>query len=368
MRASKCRWGILSAASIARKNYQAIYYSQNGCVSAVASRDLQKAQAFIDDCQLQSPFNPQPKAVEGYEALIEDPNIDAVYIPLPTGLRKEWVIRAATAGKHVMCEKPCGINASELEEMISVCRENNVQFMDGVMFMHSQRLNAIRSVLEDKKSVGDIKRITSMFSFCAPEDFLQSNIRMHSGLEPAGCLGDLGWYTIRFSLWTMKYAMPTRVSGRLLNGTSRPDSPDRVPTEFSGELFFENGVSASFYNSFLTENQQFISISGNKGQVTMEDFVLPYYDSEVSFETNQAVFDINGSQFNMERHIKRHEVNEYSNNHPNAQETHLFRTFAECVRSGKIDPHWPDISLKTQMIMDACLESARNSGNEITIG
>ena len=234
MKASTCRWGILSTATIARKNYQAIYHSGNGCVAAVASRDRQTAQSFIDDCQLQSPFNPQPMAVEGYEALIENSDIDAVYIPLPTGLRKEWVIRGARAGKHVMCEKPCGITASDLKEMIDVCHENNVQFMDGVMFMHSQRLAAVQSVLNDGKSVGDIKRITAMFSFCAPEDFLESNIRMHSGLEPAGCVGDLGWYTIRFSLWTMQYAMPTRVSGRLLSGTGRPDSPDLVPTEFSG--------------------------------------------------------------------------------------------------------------------------------------
>ena len=367
MKASKCRWGILSSAHIARKNYQAIYHSNNGCIAAVASRDIQKAQAFIDECQLQSPFSPAPVAVEGYESLIENPTIDAVYIPLPTGLRKEWVIRAARAGKHVMCEKPCGINASELEEMISVCRENNVQFMDGVMFMHSQRLDAIRSVLEDQESVGDIKRITAMFSFCAPEDFLKNNIRMHSGLEPAGCIGDLGGYTIRLSLWAMKYAMPTHVSGRLLNGTGRSDSPDRVPTEFSGELFFESGVSASFYNSFLTENQQFISVSGNKGHLTMEDFVLPYYDSELSFETNKAHFDVNGSQFNMERHIKRHDVKEYSNNHPSAQETQLFRTFADCVIKGKIDPHWPDIALKTQRVMDACLESARNGGAEVAL-
>lgn len=364
---STCRWGILSAAAIARKNYQAIFHSGNGHVAAVASRDLQKARSFIDECQLQSPFNPQPIAIEGYEALIGNPNIDAVYIPLPTGLRKEWVIRAAQAGKHVMCEKPCGINASELEEMINVCHENNVQFMDGVMFMHSQRLDAIRSVLTDKESVGDIKRITAMFSFCAPEDFLTSNIRMHSGLEPAGCVGDLGWYTIRFSLWTMQYAMPTHVSGRLLNGTGRSDSPDQVPTEFSGELFFEKGVSANFYNSFLTENQQFISISGNKGQLTMEDFVLPYYDSEVGFEVNKANFEVTGSQFNMERHIKRHGVQEYSNNHPNAQETRLFRTFADNVLSGRIDAHWPEIALKTQKVMDACLESARNKGAEIAI-
>ncbi|MDC0325548.1 Gfo/Idh/MocA family oxidoreductase [bacterium] len=367
MRTSTCRWGILSTATIARKNYQAIYHSGNGHVTAVASRDLQKAQSFIDECQQQSPLNPQPIAIEGYETLIKNPDIDAVYIPLPTGLRKDWVIRAAQAGKHVLCEKPCGINALELEEMIEICRKNNVQFMDGVMFMHSQRLDAIRAVLTDKESVGDIKRITAMFSFCAPEDFLTSNIRMHSGLEPAGCMGDLGWYTIRFSLWTMQYAMPTHVAGRLLNGTGRSDSPDRVPTEFSGELFFENGVSASFYNSFLTENQQFISISGNKGQLTMEDFVLPYYDSEVGFEVNKAQFEVTGSQFNMERHIKCHGVQEYSNNHPNAQETRLFRTFADNVLSGKIDAHWPEIALKTQKVMDACLESARNKGAQVAI-
>ncbi len=368
MSSSKCRWGILSTANIARKNYQAIYHSGNANVVAVASRDLLKAQSFIDECQQQSPFNPAPVALSSYEALIENSEIDAVYIPLPTGLRKEWVIKAARAGKHVMCEKPCGISATDLEEMIGVCKENNVQFMDGVMFMHSQRLEAIRSVLEDQQSVGDIKRITAMFSFCAPEDFLQGNIRMHSELEPAGCLGDLGWYTIRFSLWAMDYAMPTHVTGKILNGTGRPDSPDRVPTEFSGELFFESGVSASFYNSFLTENQQFISISGNKGQLTMEDFVLPYYDSEVGFEVNQARFEVSGSQFNMERHIKRHSVQEYSNNHPNAQETRLFKNFSECVLSGKLNPHWPEIALKTQTIMDACLKSAQQNGAEIVVG
>ena len=185
---------------------------------------------------------------------------------------------------------------------------------------------------------------------------------MHSGLEPAGCLGDLGWYTIRFSLWAMQFAMPKSVTGRILTGAGRADSSDQVPVEFSGELFFDDGVSASFYNSFLTENQQLISVSGNKGQLTLNDFVLPYYDAEVGFDVTNARFEVNGSQFNMERHTKHHAVKEYSNNHPSAQETRLFRTFAECVHTGKIDPHWPDIALKTQQVMDACLKSARNGG------
>ena len=68
-------------------------------------------------------------------------DVDALYIPLPTGLRKEWVIRAAQAGKHIVCEKPCAINAADLREMVDACRQHRVQFMDGVMFMHSRRLD-----------------------------------------------------------------------------------------------------------------------------------------------------------------------------------------------------------------------------------
>jgi predicted dehydrogenase len=91
--------------------------------------------------------------------------VDAVYVPLPTGLRKEWVVRAAKAGKHVVCEKPCAVNAVILEEMLSACRKNNVQFMDGVMFMHSQRLARVRETLDDGASVGQIKRIVVAIQF-----------------------------------------------------------------------------------------------------------------------------------------------------------------------------------------------------------
>ncbi len=72
--------------------------------------------------------------------------MDAVYIPLPTGLRQEWVVRAAEAGKHVICEKPCAVSAADLSEMISACRKNRVQFMDGVMFMHNPRLGRVREI------------------------------------------------------------------------------------------------------------------------------------------------------------------------------------------------------------------------------
>src|SRR6478735_2024713 len=132
------RWGVLGAANIAKKNWEAIRHSGNGTLTAVAARDPAKAKAFIAECSSQVPF-PQPPRACTYEELLAASDIDAIYIPLPTGIRKEWVIKAAKAGKHVLCEKPCAPTAAEVKEMIDVCRQHNVQFMDGVMFMHSGR-------------------------------------------------------------------------------------------------------------------------------------------------------------------------------------------------------------------------------------
>jgi predicted dehydrogenase len=116
---------------------------------AVASRTSQRAQQFIDDCQSNAPVPSAPVACGSYQEMLDRADVDAVYIPLPTGIRKEWVIRAAQAGKHVLCEKPCGVNSAEVKDMIDACREKRVQFMDGVMFMHSQRLPMLRQVLDD---------------------------------------------------------------------------------------------------------------------------------------------------------------------------------------------------------------------------
>ncbi len=361
-----CRWGILSTAGIARKNWAAIRNSGNGKVIAVGSRNTDKSEQFIAECQLDTPFTETPQALGSYEAVLAHPEVDAVYVPLPTGVRKEWVIRAAEAGKHVMCEKPCAIHAGDLSEMIQACKANQVQFMDGVMYMHSQRMPLLRQVLDDGASVGKIKRIATQFSFCAPPEFLEGNIRLHSGLEPAGCLGDLGWYTIRFALWTMNYMMPERVSARLLSSVGRSDSPDAVPTEFSAELLFANGVSASFYNSFLTEHQQWANVSGDKGHLVVSDFVLPYVGNELGFTLSSPNFAVKGCEFAMEKHDRHFSVAEYANNHPNAQETRLFRAFAELVNQGTLNPHWPEIALKTQRVLDACLTSAQE-GREVIL-
>lgn len=355
----KCRWGILGTAAIAKKNWQAIKNSGNGQLVAVASRSEDRASEYIADLQEQVPHDPIPRAVGGYGEIIAADDIDALYIPLPTGVRKDYVVKAAAAGKHVLCEKPCGANADEVEEMIAACREAGVQFMDGVMFMHSDRLSALRKVLEEEQAVGEIKRLASQFSFFGGDEFLGENIRVSSEMEPLGSLGDLGWYCIRMMLWTMNYEMPASVSARMIRQTD-----DGVPLSLSSELVFRSGVTASFYCSFETEHQQWFNLSGTKGHVVIDDFVLPYNGPEVSFTIEQSFFEMEKCQFRMERHPRRVAVSEYADSHPTSQETKLFRKFGDLVLGGEPDSHWPEISLKTQRVLDACLKSARDGGNE----
>ncbi len=362
---SHCRWGILGTANIARKNWKAIRLTGNSTLTAVASRDVTRAKAYIDECQSDVAFPTTPIACGTYEDLLKRSDVDAVYIPLPTGIRREWVIKAAEAGKHILCEKPCGCTSADVRAMLDACKAHKVQFMDGVMFMHSARLPQLRKVLDDGESVGTLLRIVSQFSFAAPDEFLRSNIRVSSDLEPLGCLGDLGWYNLRFALWVMKSRLPERVSGRILAEHGSGKIP--VPMEFSGELFFPGGVSAAFYCAFRTVNQQWAHISGTKGAISIPDFVLPFYGCESGFEVNQPVFRVDGCSFHMESHPHRYSVREYSEGVLGAQEVNMIRTFSEIVTSGKLDPTWGDIALKTQIVLDSCLQSARVGGGLVDV-
>lgn len=367
-RKSMLRWGILSTALIARKNWKAIRLSGNGVVTAVASRDLARCRKFIAECQAESSFAVEPRAVGDYAELVTAKDVDAVYIPLPTGVRKEWVIRAAEAGKHVICEKPCAKNLRDLKEMIAVCEANGVQFMDGVMFEHSKRPALMRKVLDDGKTVGKIRRINTHFSISAGEEFLANNIRMRDDLEPHGALGDLGWYCVRLPLWTMKWKLPRRVSGRLLDVYKHPKGKAAVPATFSGEMFFDGGVTVGFYCSFLTGFEQHATISGTHGYLRLEDFVVPLYASETAFETGKLDFGFIGCDCNIERSVKRWTVKEYGSSHPTTQETNLFRNFAAQVQSGKLNKVWPELAWKTQLVLEACFASAKAGGKMVAVG
>ncbi len=363
-----CRWGILGTAHIARKNWKAIRNAGNSTLVAVASRDSQRAHQFIEECQADVPVTPKPAACGSYQELLDRDDIDAVYLPLPTGIRKEWVIQTAKAGKHVLCEKPCAVSSADLRDMLDACGASRVQFMDGVMFMHSQRLPLLRQTLEDGRSIGGIRRITSQFSFLASDNFLATNIRTSNVLEPLGCLGDLGWYNIRFSLWVMNEQLPQRVTGRILAGHNSGAGP-QVPMEFSGEMIFAGGQSASFYCAFRAGNQQWANVSGTHGYLHVRDFVVPFYGNEVSFETNSPVLRVRSCcDFGIESYPRRFTVQEYGNGMANAQETNMIRTFAQIALSGQLQPRWGEQALATQQVLDALLSSARQDSREVAVG
>lgn len=359
------RWGILGTAGIARKNWDAIRHTGNSRVAAVASRDLERSRRFIAECQAVAPQPEPPAAFGSYEALLASPEVDAVYLPLPTGVRREWVLRAAAAGKHLVCEKPCASSVADLGGMLEACRRNRVQFMDGVMFVHSRRMERLREVLREGSAIGEVRRITSQFSFLAPPEFLVHNIRADSALEPAGCVGDLGWYSIRFALEVLAGRLPREVTGRMLGHWQRPGSQAPVPAEFTGEMFYEGGVTAGFYSSFVTENQEWASVSGTRGHLHLTDFVLPFAGEECGFEINQPVFGFDGCRITMTARPQRISVPEASNNHPTAQETNLFRNFAAQITTGTLNETWPERALQTQRVLEACLESARQGGRPV---
>ena len=356
----KVTWGFLGAAGISQKNWASLQRSENGVLKMVGARELSRARSFIETCQASVPFEVVPQAVEGYEAILEDPEIDAVYIPLPTGLRKEWVIRAAEAGKHVMCEKPCAATVADLEEMIAACESHGVQFMDGVMFMHNRRFYRMLEVLAAGEELGIIRRVESCFSFFGGEEF-ESNIRLDPRLEPDGCLGDLGWYCIRLSLCAFQREPPHAVRGFLLQ------EKNGVPVEMRGDLLFDEERIASFHCSFNTTLEQSCRISGTEGVLTYDDFVQPFDGEDTSFFVTKLKPHQDGCNYTTFLDRKEVKVPGKATNSPDCQEALLFRTFGECVLAGTPDPSWPEISLLTQRVVEALRESAQQGGSPISL-
>lgn len=154
------RFGILGCAEIARKVARAITLAPNSTIYAVASRSLEKASKFAAD----NSFPTETKLYGSYDALLDDPEVDAVYVPLPTSLHIHWAVVAARKGKHLLLEKPVAMNVAEFDEIVRACTENGVQFMDGTMWMHHPRTAKMKEFLSDNGRFGDLKAVRD-FSF-----------------------------------------------------------------------------------------------------------------------------------------------------------------------------------------------------------
>lgn len=345
------RWGFLSTARIGRKYWEAMLRSGNNVVTAVASRDVTRAQQFIDDNQRAAPMPSAPRAFGSYEELLTCADIDAVYLPVPTGLRAEWVLNAARAGKHVLAEKPAACSADQLAEELAVCREHGVQFMDGVMFMHHPRLAHLGELLHTHQALGELRRVDSAFTFAGGDDFTARNIRAQAALEPHGCLGDLGWYCLRLSLWAMNWQMPVRARGVIHTSHGGASVHDGVPMEFSGEIEYANGASCGFFCSFRSPTQQWAHVSGTKGLLRLDDFVHATLD-------DTARYFLNGGEV-------RSPVDPALE--PAAHDVMMVRRFARQVAAGRLNEDWPRWSLLTQLALDACYASARRQGAPVEI-
>ena len=157
------RVAIVGSASIAKKNALAILRSERCTLVAVASRSLARAQEWCASIGLEG-----VRCVEGYESVLADGGVDAVYVPLPTTLHRDFVLKAAAAGKHVLVEKPVGVTAAEVREMVAACRAGGVALLDGTMFVHHARFEQMDRLFADEQFWAPT-RVSSAFTFWGDE-------------------------------------------------------------------------------------------------------------------------------------------------------------------------------------------------------
>ncbi|KAL3655212.1 hypothetical protein CASFOL_000998 [Castilleja foliolosa] len=340
----KVRFGIIGCANIARKVSRAILLSPNSTIVAVGSRSLEKAVAFAKD----NNFPKSAKSYGSYDAVLDDSEVDAVYLPLPTSLHLRWAVLAARKKKHVLLEKPVALNVVELDEILAACESSGVQYMDATMWMHHPRTAEMKVFISDPQRFGQLKAVHSIFSYNSGTDFLNNDIRVKPDLDALGALGDIGWYCIRAILWASDYQLPKTVTA-LRNAEFNKAG---VILSCGASLLFPEGELATFYCSFLGNLTMEISVLGANGYMRVHDFVIPFHENTGPFYMNAntkfAELSI-GIEPSPTEHLVKTEL---------PQEALMIKEFSTLV--GKIKEHcsgtekkWPTISRKTQVVVDA---------------
>ena len=248
----KLRWGILSTASIGvRKVIPAMQHGQLTTVAAIASRDLAKAQRAARDLGI-------PKAYGSYEELLADPAIDAVYNPLPNQLHVPWTVRAAEAGKHVLCEKPLSLTAAEAETLLAVRSRTGVKIGEAFMIRCAPQWLRLGELL-DQGRIGELRSVVGLFSYFNVDP---ANIRnqVESG---GGALMDIGCYLIHSSRFAFRQE-PTRVVARI-----ERDPKMRTDRLTSAILDFPAGQSIFTCSTQLVLYQR-IHFLGTGGRIEIE--------------------------------------------------------------------------------------------------
>ena len=344
------RVGFLSTARVSSKTFHGIErISDRAVVQAVASRSLEKAEAWCGARDIEVAYGT-------YQELLDDDQIDAVYVPLPNSMHLEWVKRAALKKKAVLVEKPVAVTSKELAEILDVCKENNVQFMDGTMFPHHNRTKQVKEVM-DSPDFGSIVRVNISFHYMADKmsQAWKNNIRSKADLEPLGVLGNLGWYCIHMSLWVFNWEIPKKVYC-----FCNEQSEEGVPLDVVIRLEFSKRRIALIDTSFCCTLRQFIDISSEKSRIRMDDFVIPKSVDLVSFEVIQnSAWDY--LQSNVNEDYRKIEVKDC------CQEANMWTNFCKLIQSPNSIPssHWSRVSYIVQVICDACLASMAQDSEKI---
>lgn len=246
----KIRWGVLSTAKIGRtKLIPALQSSAHNEVLAICSRSVQSARATADELHIE-------RAYGSYEALLADPDIDAIYNPLPNHMHVDWSIKALQAGKHVLCEKPLGLNAADAQRLLDAAAAHpELKAMEAFMYRFHPQWQMAKALIDAGK-IGKLLSVHSHFSYNNREP---QNIRNSADMG-GGALMDIGCYCISLSRWLFN-AEPQRVLGHIT-----PYENYEVDCLISAIMEFEQG-STTFTASTKIEPQQYMEASGELGSL-----------------------------------------------------------------------------------------------------
>jgi predicted dehydrogenase len=245
------RWGVISTADIGRKKViPAIKKARRSQVRAIASREPGRSAEVAAELGI-------PVAYGSYEELLADPEIDAVYIPLPNHMHLEWTLAAAAAGKHILCEKPLAMTSADAQTMVDAARDAAVVLMEAFMYRLHPSWVAVREIVESGR-LGEVTAIQSWFGYYNDDPTNIRNIRSIGG----GALYDVGCYQVNLSRLLFG-GEPTRVKASITR-----DGGDGVDILTSAILEFGDKVS-SLVCSIRTETDQRVHVYGSKGRLSV---------------------------------------------------------------------------------------------------
>jgi xylose dehydrogenase (NAD/NADP) len=281
------RWGILGTARINRRVIPAMRLARRSELAAVASRDSQRADAFAREWSV-------PRALAGYQTLLEDSSVDAVYIPLPNIDHVKWTLAAIAAGKHVLCEKPLALDPADVDRIAAAAVSAGVVVEEGFMYRHEPLTARVMSLVNDG-AIGAIRAVVSGFTFALDPAY---NIRRDPALG-GGSLWDLAGYPVTYAQ-LITGDQPARVFG------TAHWHPSGVDEEFMGMLRFSEGANASIYAGFRAAYRTWLEILGSDGSLTVPNPFRPGPIETLELVRNGAIdhIDVAGSPVIFVREIE----------------------------------------------------------------